>query len=736
LIRAWSQHIHFIREMKMVDRKWLFCNFRIYEPKRFYKKIVFLYVILSLSAISYQAGQKMELAMEGDQYTNRLIHESSPYLLLHAHNPVDWYPWGEEALKHAKDENKLLIISIGYSACHWCHVMEKESFQDTSVARLMNTYFIPIKIDREERPDLDQIYMQAARLITGKSGWPLHVIALPDGRPVYAGTYYPKENWKSLLSKISAMYIENPKELEETAAAVTEGIQKLDILNLNQETADLKISDLDSIYDGWKDKLDVLWGGLRGTPKFPMPAGMEFLLRYYFLTQKPEVLDAVKTNLDRMALGGIYDQIGGGFARYAVDAYWKIPHFEKMLYDNAQLISLYSSAYQLTKDPLYKEVVDQTVEFTERELTSPEGGFYSSIDADSEGEEGKYYVWHQKEIEEILGKQAKLVMDYYHISGFGNWEEGKNVLCRRYNDELFAKKYNMKTDVLKKNIEEANEKLYKIRSKRIHPAVDDKILTSWNALMLKAFVDAYRVFNKEDFLKRALENAEFLQENMVAEDGQIQRSYHGGEITINGFLDDYALMIQAYIGLYQATFNEDWLSRADVLTGYALKHFYDQDQQLFYYTSDLDPKLIARKMEIPDQVVPSSNSVMAENLFLLGTLLDRPVYIDYSRKMVMRVKSHLYDGGPYYGNWSRLLVNFVSPLYEVVIVGSDANKKRRELDEYFLPDVILSGSMQESALPLLHDRYIKGKTLIYVCQNGTCQLPVEKVEDAILLIKQ
>ena len=719
----------------MVHRKKFCCRSMFSGTTKLQKSIVIIYIILGLTGTSYQAGQKKGASVENDSYTNRLIHESSPYLLLHAHNPVDWYPWGEEALTRAKRENKLLIISIGYSACHWCHVMEKESFRDTSVAKLMNAHFIPIKVDREERPDLDQLYMHAARLIAGKGGWPLHVIALPDGRPVYAGTYYPKENWKSLLLKMHTLYTESPNDVEKMAEAVTAGICQLDTLNLDKGTANFNAIDLDSIYNKWKEKLDILWGGLRGTPKFPMPVGVEFLLRYYFVTQEPDVLDAVKTQLDRMALGGIYDQIGGGFARYSVDAFWKIPHFEKMLYDNAQLISLYSSAFQLTKDPLYKEVVYQTVDFIEHELTSPEGRFYSSIDADSEGEEGKYYVWHQKEIEEILGKQAKLVMDYYHISGLGNWEEGKNVLCRRYRDELFARKNGLKLNALKKRVKEANEKLVQIRSKRIHPAVDEQILTSWNALMLKALVDSYRAFNDSEFLKQAIQNANFIQENRIADDGQILRSYHDGEKNVNGFLDDYALTIQAYIGLYQATFDETWLSRADTLTNYVLQHFYDQNQHMFYYTSDLAPKLIARKMEIPDQVIPSSNSVMAHNLFLLGTLLDRPVYLEYSRKMMQRVKSHLVDGGPYYGNWSRLLVNFVFPPYEVVIVGDDANQKRRELDEHFLPNVILAGSAEESALPLLRDRLVNGKTLVYVCQNGTCQLPVEKIEDAIQLMK-
>lgn len=678
---------------------------------------------------------KAEEAMEAQPQANRLIHETSPYLLLHATNPVDWYPWGEEALKMAGKENKLIVISIGYSACHWCHVMERESFQDSSVAEIMNRDFVSIKIDREERPDLDQLYMHAAHLLTGKGGWPLHVIALPDGRPIYAGTYYTKEKWISFLYKINTFYKENPEKAEEMAEAVTEGIRKLDVLELDKETTDFSVNDLDVIYEKWSQQLDELWGGRRGAPKFPMPVGIQFLLRYYFITQKPDVLDAIRTNLDRMALGGIYDQIGGGFARYSVDALWKVPHFEKMLYDNAQMISLYTAAYQLTKDPLYKHVVFQTIEFVNRELTSPEGGFYASLDADSDGEEGKYYVWTQDEIEETLGKQAPLILDYYHIHKDGNWKDGENVLYRRYRDVLFAKKHDMPIQRLEKDVKKAQEKLLEIRKKRVRPAVDIKILTSWNALMLKALLDAYRVFDENEFMNLALKHVNFLKEKVVLPDGQIRRSYSDDRSIINGFLDDYALMIQAYLGFYQATFDEDWLFQADTLTGYVLKHFYNQDDQLFYYTSDLDTELIARKMEIPDHVMPSSNSVMGNNLFLLGKMMDRTDYLDCSKNMLLRVKSRLAGGGPYYGNWSQLLINFVSPPYEVVILGKKADQKRQEIDAHYLPNVILMGSKKESQLPLLQDRFVDDLTMIYVCRDKTCQLPVETVKEALQQIK-
>ena len=438
-------------------------------------------------------GSPLENKMKEDKqrynYTNHLINESSPYLLMHAHNPVDWYPWGQEAFDRAKKENKLIIISIGYAACHWCHVMERESFEDTKVAKIMNEYFISIKVDREERPDIDQVYMNAAHLLTGHGGWPLNAIALPDGRPFYAGTYFPKEGWVSLLTQIISVYQKDPEKVEQQANAVTSGIRSSEIIRLNTEKTGFKQADLHKIFTNWENAIDFQLGGTKEVQKFPLPIGYHFLLKYFHVTRNKKALDAVKITLDNMALGGIYDQVGGGFARYSTDKYWKVPHFEKMLYDNAQMVTLYSRAFQLTKNPLYKKVVYETLEFIERELTSPEllgggHGFYSSLDADSEGEEGKFYTWTKQEIEKTLGKEAGLIIDYYNVTDHGNWERGKNILFRSKTDQAFAKenKHKLSVEDLQKRVTVARRKLLDARSKKTRPPLDDKILTSWNSL--------------------------------------------------------------------------------------------------------------------------------------------------------------------------------------------------------------------------------------------------------------
>ncbi|MFW5701158.1 MAG: thioredoxin domain-containing protein [Cyclobacteriaceae bacterium] len=428
----------------------------------------------------------------GQEKANHLINENSPYLLMHAKNPVDWYPWGQEGLDKAKKENKLLIISIGYSACHWCHVMEKESFSDDEVAKVMNEQFISIKVDREEHPDVDQVYMDAALLVNGTGGWPLNAIALPDGRPVFAGTYYPKNQWMYVLQELTNLFKNNPAKLEEQAIALTQGIQLHEKFAIKENDENVSREELDNIVHNILKNVDFQFGGHDVAPKFPIPVAYEFLLEYAYYTKNEKALEAVEITLKNMAWGGIYDQIGGGFARYSVDKYWIVPHFEKMLYDNAQLLSLYANAFLVSGKELYRQIVHQTAEFIKRELTDPRGGFYSSIDADSEGEEGKYYSWTKKEFTDILEEDAELVADYYNISGKGNWEAGKNTLYKDEDDEKFAKKWNMPLSSLKKIISTANEKLFKVREKRVKPARDTKIITAWNGLMISAFIKTYQ----------------------------------------------------------------------------------------------------------------------------------------------------------------------------------------------------------------------------------------------------
>ena len=470
--------------------------------------------LLSLTTCGQNSKEKKEnMSTPLHKYTNQLINETSPYLLQHAHNPVNWYPWGEEALEKAKKENKLIIVSIGYAACHWCHVMEHESFENEEVASLMNDEFVCIKIDREERPDIDQVYMNAVQLISGRGGWPLNCITLPDGRPIYGGTYYPAKNWMELLTNVNRFVKESPDRAENQATELTKGVNSTEFITLNEDKAQFSTLDLDRMFTHFEKQLDPVNGGNKGAPKFPMPVGYEFLLHYNYVMDEPEALEAVILTLNKMANGGIYDQIGGGFSRYSTDAYWKAPHFEKMLYDNAQLVSLYSSAYQLTKNPTYKNTIEETLSFVDRELSAKEGGFYSSLDADSEGEEGKFYVWKYEEIKNLIKNETDLISDYYNIEKDGNWENGENILLKTLSNSAFAQKNNLSEKELIAKVNDFKSILLKEREKRIRPALDDKILTSWNALMIKGYVDAYRTLNKKEYLNKALKNAHFICQN-------------------------------------------------------------------------------------------------------------------------------------------------------------------------------------------------------------------------------
>jgi uncharacterized protein YyaL (SSP411 family) len=669
------------------------------------------------------------------KYTNELINESSPYLLQHAHNPVNWYPWGEKALNKAKDENKLLVISIGYSACHWCHVMEHESYEDTTVARIMNEHYVCIKVDREERPDIDQIYMDAAYLTTGSGGWPLNVLALPDGRPFFAGTYFTKNNLIKILDYFIDIQKKDPSSLTEQAEKITNGIMLSENIELNNDKVILTKNDLDNIFNKFKVNIDFSKGGINGAPKFPMPSVWEYLLHYYSLSNNPDALKAVTSTLDNAAAGGIYDQIGGGFSRYSTDEKWHVPHFEKMLYDNAQLVSLYSHAWQVTKNPGYKRIVNETLEFVENELTSPEGGFYSSLDADSEGEEGKFYTWTKEEVESVLGKDAPLFIDYFNITNTGNWEKDKNIPFRKTTSDDLLKKYEISQQDLQIKIDNSREILLKVRNKRVKPGLDDKILTSWNALMLKGYIDAYRAFGEEKFLKTAVINADFLTSKALDKNSEITRNYKNGKSSVPGLLDDYSFTISAFIDLYQATFDEKWLYKANDLTDYTIQHFFDLSSGMFFYTPDNHSELIARKMEISDNVIPSSNSEMANNLFLLGNYFNNEDFIKIARQMLQNVQNNLQQNIFSYSNWGLLGIHFIKPLYEVAIVGPDWDTIRKTLNENYLPDAIFLGGKNEGTLELLENKLVPDQTTIYVCVDKACKIPVTEAELALKQMK-
>ncbi|MBE0571238.1 MAG: thioredoxin domain-containing protein [Ignavibacteriaceae bacterium] len=663
-------------------------------------------------------------------FKNKLADESSPYLLQHANNPVAWYPWGSEALGRAKSENKLLIISIGYAACHWCHVMENESFEDASVAQVMNDFYVSIKVDREERPDVDQIYMDAAHLITGRGGWPLNVIALPDGRPVFAGTYFRRNDWKKVLLYFKDLYQKEPETFDQEAGKLTQAIKGMKVPGIGENTASFIKEELEESVRKILSYIDFTNGGTKGAPKFPMPSIYEFLLTNHFHTKDPKVLEAITVTIDKMANGGIYDHIGGGFARYSTDDIWKVPHFEKMLYDNGQLVSLYSNAYKVTRNELYKKVVYETLEFIEREMTDESGGFYSSLDADSEGEEGKYYVWTKQEIDNLLGESSELFCDYYSVTSSGNWESN-NILFITQKKEDLLKKYHVEEKSFDALISESKKILFDERNKRVRPGLDDKILTSWNALMLRGYVDAYSAFGEKKFLEAALKNGEFILNKMMKEDGRLNRNYKNGKSTINAFLDDYSCTIEAFISLYEVTFDEKWIYSANKLANYIMLHFKEKDSNFFFYTSDLDEPLIARKIDFSDNVTPSSNSSLALGLFKLSRFFYKEPYEEIAKDMFKAIKQYAGMNPTFHSYWLSAAIIRTYPFYEFGIVGNNYEKEREKISRMFLPNIILFGGDKESSFDIMKDRYIPGKNLIYVCENRVCQLPVEETEKAI-----
>ena len=673
-------------------------------------------------------------------FTNDLIHESSPYLLQHAHNPVHWHPWGKKAMEAAQKNHKLLIISIGYAACHWCHVMEHESFEDTTVARVMNTYYVPIKVDREERPDVDKIYMSAVQQLTGRGGWPLNVVALPDGRPVWGGTYFPKSNWMQALKQIAEMWQKNPEKLYNVADQLEQGIKAAEIVHVNTGKQSFSKETIKKALSFWKQNKDDQYGGFNRAPKFPMPAQYAFLLRAGYQLDDKVIQNFVKLTLDKMAQGGIYDHINGGFARYSTDKRWHIPHFEKMLYDNAQLVSLYADAYKLYHRPAYKQVVTQTLQFVENELTDTSGAFYSSLDADSDNvkghlEEGAYYVFTKAELQKAIGDDFPLFKEYFNINNYGLWEEGKYHLIKKMTDEDFVKQYNISWSDLQKKVAQWRKKLYQIRQQRPRPRLDDKTLTSWNALMLNAFVDAYKTFDDPHYLDVARRNADFLLQQQLKPDGSLFHSYKKGKSSINAYLEDYAFLIKALMNLYEASGIEKYLQKAQDLNSYVLKNFYETSSGMFYFTDHHQNDLLTRPMETNDNVIPSSNAIMAENLFKLGHFFEKRGNIDKSKKMLHNILPKIARYAPGYYQWLNDMLDYIGPFYEIAITGKQAKSKSKALFHYYIPNKIVALSTKPSEMPLLKDRFVPDDTYIYLCVNNTCQLPVTEIKEIVKNIK-
>lgn len=668
-----------------------------------------------------------------DKTPNSLINESSPYLLQHAYNPVNWLPFSDAAFEKARKENKPVLISIGYSACHWCHVMEHESFEDAEVAKLMNANFINIKVDREERADVDMLYMQAVQLMTGQGGWPLNCFTLPDGRPIYGGTYFNKTRWVEILKGLSGLYSENIDKAIEYAQNLTEGIKQSELLT-TQKQNDLLLSKdvLAASVTKWKTLLDNEHGGPNRAPKFPLPSNYVYLLRYATLTKDHELLKHVDLTLTKMAYGGIYDQLHGGFARYSTDMIWKVPHFEKMLYDNSQLVSLYCEAFTITKNNLYKEIAIDTLDFVKKYWYTQEGCFYSAFDADSDGEEGKYYVWNQLDLKDLLGDDYSVFAEYYEINDTGYWEHGNYILMRADNLAEVLTKFGLTLEQLNQKINVCKDILKQEVKSRIMPGLDDKSITAWNAMMCTAFAKAYLSFGTIEYKEICLSSITFILDKLSKPDGSLFRTYKNGQAKIDAFLDDYAFTIEALQHGYLVTNNEDYLVKAKNLIQLALTQFVNPKSELLYYTNNSSSQLVARTSEISDNVIPASNSQMALNLFYLGIYFGNTNWTSKAEKMLNCVVPEMKGYGPGYSNWCCLALHLLFPFKEIAIVGNNVNEKLLSLYKEGITNAILAVSASDSDLPLMLNRFDKQKTLIYVCENKTCKQPVETIEEALL----
>ena len=666
---------------------------------------------------------------------NELHLETSPYLLQHANNPVHWKAWNATSLSKAKEQNQLIIISIGYSACHWCHVMEHESFENEAVAAVMNTHYVNIKVDREERPDVDAVYMKAVQIMTGQGGWPLNIVALPDGRPVWGGTYFRKDEWIDTLEQLQRMYQVAPEKMIDYAEKLHQGIQAIAIVqNDGTVTTNQKLQ-LENLVTQWKKSFDWEFGGLARAPKFMMPNNYQFLLRYAHQNQDPELLEFVNLTLTKMAYGGIFDTVDGGFSRYSVDLKWHVPHFEKMVYDNGQLISLYSDAYKLTQNPLYKNTIENTLQFVTKEWKTIEGGFYSALDADSLNneqhlEEGAFYVWKIPQLKAIIKDDFEIFSQVFNINSFGLWEDENYVLIQNQSLDTIAETNYISVDDLEKKKKNWEQLLYTEREKRSKPRLDDKCLTSWNAIMLKGYVDAYKALGNQDYLNTALENANFIIKNLWSTKGHLFHNYKNGKSTINGYLEDYCFVIAAFISIYEVTWDEKWLHDAKQLVDYSLEHFYDEQHSFFRFTSDKDEALISVHFETEDNVIPASNSVMAKNLYRLSIYFNNSYYEKVAKQMLSILLPNI-DYPSAYSNWLDLALTISEQNKELAICGPKAKDHNTFINSLYIPNVIVAGSEKTSSLPFLNDRFVENKTLFYACQNKTCQLPTEDFQEVI-----
>lgn len=666
------------------------------------------------------------------KYTNALVDETSPYLLQHAHNPVNWYPWGEEALDKAEEEDKLVLVSIGYSSCHWCHVMEEETFEDEEVAKLMNDNFVNIKVDREERPDVDQVYMTALQLLTGSGGWPLNVITLPNGKPIYGGTYHTKEEWMQVLDEISTLYRDSPERAREYADKVAQGIRSVNLVEKPERKTSVNTDFVDRVLLNWKRTWDTINGGQNGPQKFMLPPNLNAILNYGELAADKAAKTHLKHTLDRMARGGVYDQLAGGFYRYSTDSEWKVPHFEKMLYDNAQMIGVYSRAYRAFKNPDYQNVVASTLRFLDREMKHPEGAYYAALDADSEGEEGKFYTWTSDELKSVLGGDYDTFAAYYNIRPEEAWEAGKYILHRPVSDSVFLGQNGLGADALKNLKNSWHERLLQAREKRVRPGLDDKVITSWNALMISGLSEAYKAFGDNSYRERAESVYAFLQEYNTRK-GKLVHTYKEGSKQEEGFLEDYAYMLDAAIDLYAVTMDESYLEDGRAYLAHILENYPDENSMMFRFRDD--DALISAIIKTDDGVLPSPNAVIADNLIRLGHFEYKQEYIERADAMMEAVIPNLERSPDLYGKWISNVMSRAYPYYEVAVVGPSADELMKEFAEALYPNALLLGTTTESEQPLFQNRFVSGETFIYVCQNHSCKLPVTSVAKAVQLMK-
>jgi uncharacterized protein YyaL (SSP411 family) len=683
--------------------------------------------------------------MQKPRRSNRLIDESSPYLLQHAHNPVDWYPWGPEALARAKAEDKPVLLSVGYSACHWCHVMEHESFENDEIAALMNENFVSIKVDREERPDIDQIYMNFVQLTTGRGGWPMTVFLTPEGLPFFGGTYFPPYDrynmpgFPRILQSVAEAYRDKRDEILSSTTEMLVELRRIGLVEA--DAAALSAEQLERAYKSIIRGYDAANGGFGGAPKFPAPMSLEFLLREFDRTKDPQALDIVTHTCRKMADGGMYDHLGGGFARYSVDALWLVPHFEKMLYDNAQLAKLYLHVWQITKDEYFKQKCEEILDYVLREMTDELGGFYSAQDADSEGEEGKFFVWTPAELKEILGgEEARLFGFHFDVSESGNFEHGTSILHERQPVEGSAKALGVSVEKLNEIIAQGKEKLFAVREKRIKPMRDEKVLTAWNGLMLSAFAEAGFVLGREDYLAAARKNAAFILTNMRAGEGYLLRTYGNGKAKLNAYLEDYALFIEGLLALFEATGETSLLKEAARLADLMIAEFWDEEQGGFFFTGKNHEELIVRSRDLFDSATPAGNSVAAEVLVKLEKLTGDDKYSRYAAGIFRLLSGQLLKYPQAFARALTALSFYLAAVKEIVILydtGQSSNGLIDVLRENYIPNkIVVTSEIHGDAelLPILEGKELIGDSpTAFVCENYTCQEPVTETDR---LVKQ